>query len=119
MMRVFESRVLRKIFGPKRDEVTGNGGDFCNEELRDLCRLPKENESAKECGTYGGKEMCMQGFGGENSGKDTAWKTQASNINMDVQEVGWGGAWMGLMWLMIETICELFRTRLYVNLPFT
>jgi len=26
-LRVFENRVLRKIFGPRRDEVTGNGGD--------------------------------------------------------------------------------------------
>jgi len=27
-MRVFENRVLRRVFGPRRDEVTGNGGDF-------------------------------------------------------------------------------------------
>jgi hypothetical protein len=26
-LRVFESMVLRRIFGPRRDEVTGNGGD--------------------------------------------------------------------------------------------
>ena len=26
-LRVFENRVLKKIFGPRRDEVTGNGGD--------------------------------------------------------------------------------------------
>ena len=26
-LRVFENRVLRRIFGPRRDEVTGNGGD--------------------------------------------------------------------------------------------
>ena len=26
-LRVFENRVLRKVFGPRRDEVTGNGGD--------------------------------------------------------------------------------------------
>jgi len=25
-VRVFENRVLRRMFGPKRDEVTGNGG---------------------------------------------------------------------------------------------
>jgi hypothetical protein len=25
-LRVFENRVLRRVFGPKRDEVTGNGG---------------------------------------------------------------------------------------------
>ena len=26
-LRVFEIMVLRRIFGPRRDEVTGNGGD--------------------------------------------------------------------------------------------
>jgi len=26
-LRVFENMVLRRIFGPRRDEVTGNGGD--------------------------------------------------------------------------------------------
>jgi hypothetical protein len=35
-LRVFENRVLRKIFGPKRDEVTGEWGKLHNEELRDL-----------------------------------------------------------------------------------
>jgi hypothetical protein len=27
-MRVFENSVLRRIFGPKRDEVTGNGENY-------------------------------------------------------------------------------------------
>jgi hypothetical protein len=27
-LRVFENRMLRKIFGPKRDEVTGNGENY-------------------------------------------------------------------------------------------
>jgi hypothetical protein len=27
-LRVFENRVLRRIFGPKRDEVTGTGKDY-------------------------------------------------------------------------------------------
>jgi len=76
MMRVFESRVLRKIFGPKRDEETGTGGDFYNEELQELYRSPKETESAGGCGTYWGKEMSIRGFDGETSGKDTIWKTQ-------------------------------------------
>jgi hypothetical protein len=35
-LRVFENRVLRRIFGPKRVEVTGEGGKLHNEELRDL-----------------------------------------------------------------------------------
>jgi hypothetical protein len=38
--RVFENRVLRKIFGPKKDEVTGEWGRLHNEELSDLYSLP-------------------------------------------------------------------------------
>jgi hypothetical protein len=37
---VFENRVLRKIFGPKRDEVTGEWRKLHNEELRDLYSSP-------------------------------------------------------------------------------
>jgi hypothetical protein len=35
-LRVFQNRVLRRIFGPKRDEVTGECRKLHNEELRDL-----------------------------------------------------------------------------------
>jgi hypothetical protein len=37
---VSENRVLRKIFRPKRDEVTGGLRDLHNEELNDLYRSP-------------------------------------------------------------------------------
>jgi hypothetical protein len=33
---VFENRVLRRIFGPKRDEVTGEWRELHNEEIHDL-----------------------------------------------------------------------------------
>jgi hypothetical protein len=33
---VFENRVLRRVFGPKRDEVTGEWGKLHNDELNDL-----------------------------------------------------------------------------------
>jgi hypothetical protein len=39
-LRVFENRVLRKIFGPKRDEVTGAWKKVHNAELRDLYFSP-------------------------------------------------------------------------------
>ena len=39
-MRVFENRVLRRVFGPKRDEVTGDWRKLHNEELSDLYALP-------------------------------------------------------------------------------
>jgi hypothetical protein len=38
-LRVFENRVLRMIFGPKRDEVTGGWRKLHNEELHDLYSL--------------------------------------------------------------------------------
>jgi hypothetical protein len=37
---VFENRLLRRIFGPKRDEMTGGWRKLHNEELRDLKSLP-------------------------------------------------------------------------------
>ena len=39
-LRVFENRVLRRVFGPKRDEVTGEWRKLHNEELSDLYSLP-------------------------------------------------------------------------------
>jgi hypothetical protein len=39
-LRVFENRVLRRVFGPKRDEVTGAWRKLPNEELNDLYSLP-------------------------------------------------------------------------------
>ena len=39
-LRVFENRVLRRVFGPKREEVIGEWRKLHNEELRDLYALP-------------------------------------------------------------------------------
>jgi hypothetical protein len=39
-LTVFESRVLRRIFGPKRDEGTGEWRKLRNEELNDLYSSP-------------------------------------------------------------------------------
>jgi hypothetical protein len=40
-LRVFRNRVLRRIFGPKRDEVTGEWRKLHNEKLHDLYSSPK------------------------------------------------------------------------------
>jgi hypothetical protein len=39
-LRVFVNRVQRRIFGPKRDEVTGGWRKLCNEELQKSCCSP-------------------------------------------------------------------------------
>jgi hypothetical protein len=59
-LRVFENRVLRRIFGPKRDEVTGEWRKMHNEELRDLYSSQnnevEEDEMGGACSTNGGGE---------------------------------------------------------------
>jgi len=65
---MFENRVLRRVFGPKRDEVTGEWRILHNEELRDLYSLPsivRVVKSRRACGAYGGGERCAQGSSGE------------------------------------------------------
>ena len=46
-LRVFENRVLRRIFGPKRDGVTGEWRKLHNEELNDLYPSPNIVQAMK------------------------------------------------------------------------
>jgi hypothetical protein len=46
-LRVFKNRVLRRIFGPKRDEVTGEWRKLHNEELNNLYSSPDIIRQAK------------------------------------------------------------------------
>jgi len=72
-LRVFENRVLRRIFGPRRVEVTGEWRKLHTEELNDLYCSPSIFRVIKSrrirwtgaCSAYGGEERCIQGFGGE------------------------------------------------------
>jgi hypothetical protein len=50
ILGVFENRVLGRIFGPKRDEVTGEWRKLHNEELRDLYPSPSIIRIMKERG---------------------------------------------------------------------
>ena len=82
--RVFENRVLRRVFGPKRDEVKGEWIKLNNEELMDLYSLPNIVRVVKSrrmrwsgaCSTYGGGERCAQGSSGETRRKEAIGETQ-------------------------------------------
>jgi hypothetical protein len=67
-LRVFENRVLRRIFGPKREE-DGSWRKSHNDELHSLYSSPNIvrviNEMGGTCGMHGGGERCLQGFGWE------------------------------------------------------
>jgi hypothetical protein len=62
---VLENRVLRRILGPKRDEVTDGRRKLHNEELHNLysslsiIRMIKEGELGWACGTNGGEDECI------------------------------------------------------------
>ena len=67
---MFESSILRRILGPKRCEVTGewrklNNEDHYNLYSSNIIWVIKKNEMGGECSKNGGKERCIQGFGGE------------------------------------------------------
>jgi hypothetical protein len=76
---VFENRVMRGIFGPKRDEVTGEWRKLLSGELHNLYSSPdisrqikiKENEVGRACGTHGRGEKRVLGFGGKARRKET------------------------------------------------
>jgi hypothetical protein len=102
-LSVFQNRVLRKMFGPKRDEVTGQWRRLCY-KLYDLCSSPNIIQA---CGTNGRQERCIQGLVGRPEGKRLLGRPRCrweDNIKMDLQDVGWGGgggAGTGFLWVWL------------------
>jgi hypothetical protein len=70
MLSVFQSKVVRSIFGPKRDEVKGEWREIYNEKLNDV-HLTKYNlgdeikKNKMGVVLVGTGERCIQGLGGE------------------------------------------------------
>jgi hypothetical protein len=81
---VFENRVLRRIFGLKRDEVTGEWRKLHGEELHILYFSPDIIRQIKSSrmrwagrGIHGKGEECVQGFNEKARRKETTWKSKA------------------------------------------
>jgi len=92
--------VLRKIFGPQKDEKTGSGGsgdgENCNSDHI------KKNEMGRACGTYWGERGACRVLVGRSDGKEPFGKPMRrweDDIKMDIQEGGGGDH--GLIWLRI------------------
>jgi hypothetical protein len=105
---VFENKVLRSIFGPKRDEVTGGLRKLHNEELRDLYSSPsiiriiksRRMRWAGHVARMVEKRNAYRLLVGKPEGKRPLGRPRrrwVDNIKMDLLEIGWGGVdWIGL-----------------------
>jgi hypothetical protein len=104
---VFEKRVLRRIFGPERDEATGEWRRLNNEELNDLYSSPNiirviksrrmkwaEHEARMEEKKDAYRILVGRPEGRRPLRRPTRrWE---NNIKMGLQEVGWGMNWIEL-----------------------
>jgi hypothetical protein len=86
---VFENRVLRRIFGPKRNEVTGGWRKLHNEELHNLYSSPNIMRIIKYKMKWAGHAAGIQDFGGKARRKETTTKTSRTwedNVRIDLRE---------------------------------
>jgi len=101
-LRVFENRVLRRIFGAKRDEVKGEWKKLYNEELNDLYTSPNIVQVIKSRRMRWAGHVAHMGEGrgvyrvlvGKSEGKRPLGRPRPrweDNIKMDLQEVGFRG----------------------------
>jgi hypothetical protein len=112
-LRVFENKVLRRIFGPKRDEVTEKWRTLHNKELYALYSSPNIIRAIKSrrlrwaghVARMGERRGVYRVLVGKPEGRRPLGRPRRrweDNIKMDLRQVGWG-AQTGLIWLRIGT----------------
>jgi hypothetical protein len=109
-LRVFGNRVLRRIFGSKREEVAGGWRRLHNEELHNLYCSPNIIKAIKSRRMIlVGHVVCMGNmsnaykfFAGKPDGKRPLRRPRhrwENNIRMDFRETGLDSLWTGCIWL--------------------
>jgi hypothetical protein len=126
-LRVFENRVLRRIFGPKRDEVTGEWRRLHNEELNDLYSSPhsiiiwviksRRMRWAGHVARMGEGRGAYKILVGRPEGRRPLGRPRRrweDNIKMDLQEVRWRGMdWIDMAqdrdrwWALVNAVTNL------------
>jgi hypothetical protein len=114
---VFENRVFRRIFGPKRDEVTGGWRKLHNEELHNLYSSPsiirmiksRRMRWAGHAARMGEKKNAHRILVGKPEGQRPLGRRRrrwVNNIVMDLRETGWDG----IDWIDIAQDRDKWRT---------
>jgi hypothetical protein len=116
-LRVFENRVLRRIFGSKRDEVTGEWSKLHNEELHNLYSSPdiirevksRQKRLAGYVACMGEERKVYKILVGKLEGKDH-WEDQGVSGKLGSEwilgRLGWG-LWIGFDCLRTGTVVGL------------
>jgi hypothetical protein len=122
---VFEKSVLRRIFGPKRDEVTGGWRKLPNAKLRNLYASPsiirmiksRRMGWAENVARMGEKRNAYRILMGKPEGKRPLGRPRHwwnNNIKMDIRDVEWNRMnWINLAedrdqwWALANTVMNL------------
>jgi hypothetical protein len=118
-LRVFENKVLRRIFRPKRDEVTRRWKKLHNEELHDLYSSPiiiriiksRRMRWTGHVARRGEKGNAYRLLVGKPEGKKPLGRPRrrwVDNIKMDLLEIDWGG---------VDWVCPAQDRDKWRNLP--
>jgi hypothetical protein len=113
-LREIENRVLRRIFGSKRDEVTGEWRKLHNRELHNLYPSPDIIRQIKSRRMRWAGHVARKGEGrnvykvlvGKPEGRRPLGRPRRrweDGIKMDLREIGWG-VWSRFTWLRIGTV---------------
>ena len=126
-LRLFENRVLRRVFGPKRDEVTGNGENYIMRTLVICTARPiifwvkksRRMRGAWHVARMGRRRGVYRVLVGKPEGKRPFGKPRHRweyNIKMNLQGMG-NGVRTGSSWLKIGQVASTCESVMNIQVP--